>query len=105
MTDSVLTVLHLWLVFGMLAVIAMEIALLRGGASAQGLRQLARIDGGYGLECVVGRRRYACNLGRQRLRRSPPQPLLLAEDGGVHRIGLASVFAALLARYSGFTGF
>ena len=53
MTDIVLTIAHHLLVFGMVAIIAMEIGLLRGGISAGVVRQVARIDAGYGLMAIL----------------------------------------------------
>lgn len=53
MTDIVLTIAHHLLVFGLVAILAMEIGLLRGGVSAQAVRQIARIDAGYGLMAIL----------------------------------------------------
>lgn len=53
MTDIVLAIVHHLLVFGMVAVIAMEIGLLRGGVSGRVVRQVARIDAGYGLMAIL----------------------------------------------------
>jgi putative membrane protein len=53
MTDVFLAIAHHLLIFGMLAVIAMEIGLLRGSLSAQSVRQIARIDAGYGIMAIL----------------------------------------------------
>jgi len=53
MTDVFLAIAHHLLIFGMFTVVAMEIGLLRGGLSAQSVRQIARIDAGYGIMAIL----------------------------------------------------
>ena len=47
-TDAILAILHHLLAFGLAAIIAAEIAMVRPGLTASGLKRLAIVDAHYG---------------------------------------------------------